>query len=205
MRKRLQGVQGLLGLLWSLLGVGIGVLLFGGQLQVHALPEYATRTGEPCATCHVNPAGGGPRTARSALWIAQGRPDQVPQLPGTAASEGAASGDGQALYGQLGCAGCHGDAGQGASGPALNLPGAGKEAEQAIRKGRGTMLAYAPDKLSDADLASIVTFVQSLATSTAKSARRRSSAAPRSGGVRMFGRPPRPTAGASTNRSCGGN
>ena len=28
-----------------------------------ALPQYAAATGQPCATCHVNPAGGGPRNA----------------------------------------------------------------------------------------------------------------------------------------------
>ncbi|MDP2776323.1 MAG: hypothetical protein Q8O48_01665, partial [Anaerolineales bacterium] len=33
---------------------------------VHALPEYAERTDESCATCHVNPGGGGPRTLRGA-------------------------------------------------------------------------------------------------------------------------------------------
>src|SRR5512142_74064 len=28
-----------------------------------ALPSYATATGQPCSTCHVNPAGGGTLTA----------------------------------------------------------------------------------------------------------------------------------------------
>src|SRR5512138_2407057 len=73
--------NGLKGLLSVVLGLAVGLLLFGAMPQAHALPEYATRTGEPCATCHVNPAGGGARTARSALWIAAGRPDKVPELP----------------------------------------------------------------------------------------------------------------------------
>ena len=30
---------------------------------VAALPGYTTATGQPCSTCHVNPAGGGPLTA----------------------------------------------------------------------------------------------------------------------------------------------
>ena len=28
-----------------------------------ALPQYAAATGQPCSTCHINPAGGGPRNA----------------------------------------------------------------------------------------------------------------------------------------------
>jgi hypothetical protein len=55
------------------------------------LPEYAARTGQACAVCHVNPAGGGPRTVRGLLWVAQGKPDQVPPLPGSAAEEPAAT------------------------------------------------------------------------------------------------------------------
>jgi mono/diheme cytochrome c family protein len=204
MRKGLVG-----GLLWSLLGLGVGVLIFGGQPQVHALPEYATRTGEPCATCHVNPAGGGPRTARGALWIAQGRPDFVPQLPRSTGTESSASGDGQALYGKLGCTGCHGDTGQGASGPALNVPGAGNGAEQAIRNGRGTMVAHGPDRLSDADLALVVKFVQSLATNKAKAA---AGAAPKSRRPAEMTCSDAPAGvaasaatGAPTSQGCGGN
>lgn len=200
--------KGPLGLLWSLLGVGIGVLVFGAQPRVHALPEYSTRTGESCATCHVSPAGGGPRTARSALWIAQGRPDQVPQVPGTAEDENSALGDGEALYARLACASCHGDTGQGASGPALTSAGL-KETEEVIRKGRGIMMAYAPDRLSDADLALLAEFVGSLATGNAQPA---DPAAPANRGpadITCSGLPAGATAaaraGASTSQGCGGN
>ena len=160
--------NGLQGLLWVLLGLGVGLLLFGAMPQAHALPEYATRTGEPCATCHVNPAGGGPRTARGALWIARGRPDTVPQAPQSSQVESPASADssavpGRALYAQFGCAACHGAAGEGASGPALNTTAAVAGVEQVIRKGRGTMMAFKADSLSDPDLAAIVQFVRSLA------------------------------------------
>ena len=45
-----------------------------------ALPEYSAQTGEPCATCHVSPSGGGPRAPRGQAWIADGKPSSVPEL-----------------------------------------------------------------------------------------------------------------------------
>ena len=103
-------------------GVTVGVLLFALRPAVHAFPEYATRTGEPCATCHVNPAGCGSRTMRGSLWIAAGRPDKVPPLPGTPAKEAASAvpTDDLALYTRYACGGCHGATGEGGVGPALN-------------------------------------------------------------------------------------
>jgi mono/diheme cytochrome c family protein len=44
----------------------LGVTLWAAAQPVHALPEYAARTGEACATCHVSPGGGGPRAGP--LW-----------------------------------------------------------------------------------------------------------------------------------------
>jgi hypothetical protein len=35
-----------------------------------ARPEYAAATGQPCATCHVSPAGGGPRTPSGQAFMA---------------------------------------------------------------------------------------------------------------------------------------
>ncbi|MBI2863535.1 MAG: hypothetical protein HYX94_03125 [Chloroflexi bacterium] len=35
-----------------------------------ALPDYAAKTGQPCSTCHVNPAGGGPLTATGSAFQA---------------------------------------------------------------------------------------------------------------------------------------
>ncbi len=35
-----------------------------------ALPAYATATGQPCSTCHVNPAGGGTLTAKGSAFAA---------------------------------------------------------------------------------------------------------------------------------------
>jgi hypothetical protein len=46
----------------------------------NALPEYATQLGEPCASCHISPAGGGLRTARGQAWVAQDKPGAVPAM-----------------------------------------------------------------------------------------------------------------------------
>jgi mono/diheme cytochrome c family protein len=81
-----------------------------GERPVQALPEYTTRSGEPCAACHVNPGGGGPRTLRGLLWSAQGRPDDVPHMPGVLMAPGVI--DGSELY-DIACAGCHGFDGEG--------------------------------------------------------------------------------------------
>jgi mono/diheme cytochrome c family protein len=86
------------------------VRLWSGEQPVHALPEFAERTGEPCATCHVNPGGGGPRTLRGLLWAARGRPDVVPELSNALLAPGVA--DGGELY-DIACAGCHGLRGEG--------------------------------------------------------------------------------------------
>ena len=99
----------------------IGYLALGGVVlvllliiihPVAALPEYATRTSESCATCHVSAGGGGPRTLRGLLWAARGKPDKVPVLPGMLIAPGVT--DAVELY-QLSCGGCHGMKGQGLS------------------------------------------------------------------------------------------
>jgi mono/diheme cytochrome c family protein len=94
----------------------IGVGLFLGERPVHALPEYAVQTGEPCATCHVSAGGGGPRTLRGLLWAARGRADRVPELPGALIAPGVDSG--LELY-DIACAGCHGFNGEGLFGISL--------------------------------------------------------------------------------------
>ena len=48
--------------------------------DVSALPEYSAQTGEPCATCHISPSGGGPRSPRGQAWIADEKPGTVPDL-----------------------------------------------------------------------------------------------------------------------------
>jgi mono/diheme cytochrome c family protein len=148
---------------WIGLGVLVGVLVFATQRPAHALPEYAARTGQPCATCHVSPAGGGPRTLRGLLWVAQGRPDEVPPLPGSETETGKDALDGAALYQKFTCAACHGPDGEGGVGPALNQAELSVgEIVRTIRKGRGAMTGFGPEIVSDAELDAIVQYVQAL-------------------------------------------
>lgn len=157
MIKRLRPVA------WIGLGVLVGVLVFAAWPAAHALPEYATRTGQPCATCHANPAGGGPLAMRGLLWVAEGKPDQVPQLSESEEKPDAAAADGRALYDEFACAGCHGPSGEGGAGPALNqTEWPTDEVTRVIRDGEGAMMAYEPDTMSDAELEAIVEYVQAL-------------------------------------------
>jgi hypothetical protein len=66
-------------LLSTLLIVVILAMALSSQ-PTHALPEYAAQTGEPCATCHVSPSGGGLRTPRGQAWVADGKSGTVPDL-----------------------------------------------------------------------------------------------------------------------------
>jgi mono/diheme cytochrome c family protein len=150
-------------LAWIGLGVFAGMLVFAAWPSAHALPEYAARTGQPCATCHANPAGGGPRTMRGLLWVAEGKPDEVPQLPGSEPSSGETALDGRALFDQFFCSGCHGQSGGGAVGPALTqTEWPAEEVRGVIRNGQGAMKGFPPDTMSEAQLAAIVEFVQAL-------------------------------------------
>ena len=56
----------------------LALALPGGQAE--ALPEYSAQTGEPCATCHLSPSGGGSRTPRGQAWVGSGKPGAVPDL-----------------------------------------------------------------------------------------------------------------------------
>ena len=51
-------------------------VLFAGLLaaprSASALPAYAAKEGKACGYCHVNPAGGGPRTAKGKQYEANG-------------------------------------------------------------------------------------------------------------------------------------
>ncbi len=101
-------------------GAFLFVALMVGEPPAHALPEYTDRTGESCGGCHVSAGGGGPRTLRGLLWSARGKPDELPELPGSSLAPGVT--DGMELY-DIACAGCHGFTGEGLF--AINLVGSG--------------------------------------------------------------------------------
>lgn len=57
--------------------LGLGMLVASAGLVVApkhaaALPAYAAKEGKPCGYCHVNPAGGGPRTDKGKAYEANG-------------------------------------------------------------------------------------------------------------------------------------
>jgi mono/diheme cytochrome c family protein len=88
----------------------LGVMLVGDVSPTHALPEYAALTGEGCATCHVSPGGGGPRTLRGLVWAVRGKPAKVPTLPGVLIAPNVT--DGAELF-DVACSACHGKKAEG--------------------------------------------------------------------------------------------
>jgi mono/diheme cytochrome c family protein len=157
MNKRLQSA------LWIGLGALAGILLVGIWTPAQAYPEYTSRTGQQCTTCHVNPAGGGPRTLRGLLWIAEGRPDEVPLLPGSDAQAAGETVDGPALYDAHDCALCHGPVGEGDVGPALTeREWTAEELAGIVVSGVGTMKGYGTDAFSQAEMEALVDYVQAI-------------------------------------------
>jgi hypothetical protein len=67
-------------LLLVVLACGLFYLALRPSINAHALPEYSTQTGEPCATCHLSPSGGGARGPRGQAWVGSGKPGAVPDL-----------------------------------------------------------------------------------------------------------------------------
>lgn len=65
-------------ILTILLTLIMAVLLVTLAADVQALPEYSSQTGEPCASCHISPSGGGPRGPRGQAWVGSGKPGEVP-------------------------------------------------------------------------------------------------------------------------------
>jgi mono/diheme cytochrome c family protein len=150
---------------------GIAVFIFlviaSWSSPAHALPEYAKRTGEPCATCHVNPGGGGPRTLRGALWASKGKPDEVPALPGVLLAPGVT--DGAELF-EIACSTCHGLKGEGLFGKELANSGLkDNKIRSNILKGRlQSGMPSFDGKFTDAQLQALVDYVVALADGTAE-------------------------------------
>jgi mono/diheme cytochrome c family protein len=144
--------------------VFLGITQWAGVQTVHALPEYATRTGESCGTCHVNSGGGGPRTLRGSLWAIRGRPDEVPEIPGFQLAPGVT--DGLELY-DIACAGCHGDKGEGLFAIELAGTGISRPATRSfiLRGIPGTDMPAYEDKLSAEQIEILSDFVTELSFS----------------------------------------
>lgn len=66
------------GIILALIIVCLALLV--GFTTSQALPEYSAQTGEPCATCHLSPSGGGSRSVRGQAWVGSGKPGVVPVL-----------------------------------------------------------------------------------------------------------------------------
>lgn len=62
------------------LALAICLLAAAQPRSAQALPEYSAQTGEPCATCHLSPSGGGPRGPRGQAWVGAGKPGTVSDL-----------------------------------------------------------------------------------------------------------------------------
>lgn len=164
------------GLFFLILGSG---LLFFSSQPARAYPEFAARTGETCGVCHFNAAGGGPRTPRGDIWVLDGKPDHVLDLPG-AAEEAIQvveaiipTGDaedlrtlGGQLYETFTCDNCHGIEGEGsAESPPLNVEIISAEViVQTIRTGPEDMPAIPERMLPEEQIEAVVFYVQSLAS-----------------------------------------
>lgn len=148
---------------WSLsLLLIIVVLVFSAAQPAQALPEYTERTGEPCSTCHINPAGGGSRTLRGLLWVAKGSPDQVPEVP-IVTPPGPPEVVGKQLYKQL-CSGCHGVAGEGVWAASLIAePLRASRVRDRTSAGVGIMPAFGK-RLTPEQLDAVVEYVMRLNT-----------------------------------------
>lgn len=156
MMERLQSLA------WIALGGLLGILLFWSAVPAHAYPEYTDRTGQQCTACHVNPAGGGPRTLRGLLWIAEGRPDEIPLLPGGDQADVAAL-DGPTRYNQFECNRCHGSVGEGGIAAPLNqTEWTSEELTEILRNGIGAMNGYPPEVMSDEEMATLIPYVQAI-------------------------------------------
>jgi hypothetical protein len=85
--EHLHSLKPLTGVAYGISAAGILMVLavlatFAPSRRADALPSYAQQTGLACGRCHVNPAGGGPRTAFGNAFAANGH--KVPAKSGKA-------------------------------------------------------------------------------------------------------------------------
>lgn len=73
----------------ALVGMVAALAMLVQPLPISALPDYATKTGQACGVCHVNPAGGGALTARGQAFAAV--PNHAADPAGAFAQSGAAA------------------------------------------------------------------------------------------------------------------
>ena len=66
----------------------VGLVAFAAPRSASALPAYAQQTGLACGRCHVNPAGGGARTAFGKAFAANGHAVPSKAKPGKASVHG---------------------------------------------------------------------------------------------------------------------
>ncbi len=69
----------------------VGLTAFTAPRPADALPAYAKQTGLACGRCHVNPAGGGARTAFGNAFAANGHKLPAAAGPGKKSARGGAS------------------------------------------------------------------------------------------------------------------
>jgi hypothetical protein len=69
----------------------LGLAAFAAPRPAIALPAYAQQTGLACGRCHVNPAGGGARTAFGNAFAANGHKVPSAKGPGKTTAGGGTS------------------------------------------------------------------------------------------------------------------
>lgn len=97
MSEHLHDMKPLTGVAYGVAATGVIALLtvfasFTPLRRAEALPAYAQQTGLACGRCHVNPAGGGPRTAFGNAFLKNGH--KVPSGGKTTKPKGAGKGSG---------------------------------------------------------------------------------------------------------------
>lgn len=150
----------------AMIAVFVFIAIASWSQPVHALPEYAERTDQSCATCHVNPGGGGPRTLSGALWASKGKPDKVPALPGVLLAPGVT--DGAELY-QIACSTCHGPNGEGLIGVKLAHSSLGDAGIIRFNILKGRLRSGMPafgGMFTDSQLQALVSYVVAMANGT---------------------------------------